>query len=71
MDNNCVGCGESAFRTVSRVWLCDRCVNHYHKIRRAMTSAFYSKHKGSAIRPAGEKKHRANAPRALKSKVVR
>jgi hypothetical protein len=39
----CVGCGRKSVVIVSKVELCKACSEMYHKIRRAMTSAFNSK----------------------------
>ena len=46
---SCAGCGNRSEVLVSKVELCAKCSALYHKIRRAMTSAFNSKRGGSAI----------------------
>lgn len=46
---SCVGCGRRSVVLVSRVELCKSCSELYHKIRRAMTSAFKSKPQSGAI----------------------
>ena len=50
---SCAGCGRKSAVVVSKVELCRTCSELYHKIRRAMTSAFNSKLRGSGIAAAG------------------
>ena len=49
--STCVGCGKRSAVIVSKVALCEVCADLYHKIRRAMTRAFFSK--SSSARIAG------------------